>query len=155
MRGPVLPATDKPRAGPAMAPKSPRPALLPLLCLAAACLALSTADAQYDKFLKRHLDFPKSWAENDQLYCTTMMGKRSIRCQGKNTFVHASEAQLRAVCSSGLSHGQDARDSLGTFRLTFCTRLPKGPCLYRGSSTIARIRLVCHNGSPVQYVRRI
>ncbi|XP_053901051.1 ribonuclease-like [Malaclemys terrapin pileata] len=138
-----------------MALKAPRSALLPLLCLAASCLALSTADAQYDKFLKRHLDFPKSWAENDHQYCTTMMGRRSIRCQGKNTFVHANEAQLRAVCSSGTSHGRDTRDSLGTFRLTVCTRLPKGLCLYQGSSTTARIRLVCRNGSPVQYLRRI
>ncbi|KAG6922506.1 ribonuclease-like, partial [Chelydra serpentina] len=129
------------------APKAPRPALLSLLCLAAACLPFSTADAQYDKFLKQHLDFPKTWSENDDLYCTAMMGKRSIRCQGKNTFVHTSEAHLRAVCSSGTSHGRDSRDSLGTFRLIVCTRLPKGPCLYRGISTTARVHLVCHNGS--------
>lgn len=133
-----------------MAPQGSRLALLSLLCL-----PRCTANTPYDKFLKQHVDFPKSWAENEQRYCTTMMGRRSIRCQPRNTFLHASEAQLRAVCRSGASQGPDVRDSQGTFRLTVCTRRPKGPCLYQGSSTTARIRLACRDGSPVQYLRRL
>ncbi|XP_067388361.1 ribonuclease-like [Emydura macquarii macquarii] len=138
-----------------MAPQGPRLALALLLCLAAACLPLSTADAQHAAFLKRHLDFPKSGAENDGLYCTATMRQRSLRCRGRNTFLHTSEARLRAVCGGEPSHGTVTRESLAAFPLTVCTCLPKGPCLYRGISTTARVRLVCRDGRPVRYERRI
>nr|XP_014435815.1 ribonuclease-like [Pelodiscus sinensis] len=144
-----------------MAPQGSRLALLSLLCL-----PRSTANTPYDKFLKQHVDFPKSWAENElprglpqvvggERAALLHHHDRSSSCQPRNTFLHASEAQLRAVCRSGASQGPDVRDSQGTFRLTVCTRRPKGPCLYQGSSTTARIRLACRDGSPVQYLRRL
>ncbi|XP_067388331.1 ribonuclease-like [Emydura macquarii macquarii] len=142
-----------------MAPRGPRPApLLPLaLLLLAVGLAPLSHGASYQQFLTRHVDFPKTGAPNDRLYCDLLMQRRGLTrlsCTHHNTFVHAPAARLRAVCGPGGTHVRlNLYDSPEPFPVTTCRVRPgsrPGHCQYRATVGLSQVRLACVRRLPVR-----
>ncbi|KAL8176485.1 UNVERIFIED_CONTAM: hypothetical protein K2H54_035479 [Gekko kuhli] len=71
-----------------------------LLLVTAACLWLPGQGTTYQDFLKKHQDDPKTNLGRNSNYCKQMMRLRHMKCQWENTFIHASEEQLRSICHS-------------------------------------------------------
>ncbi|XP_067400690.1 ribonuclease-like [Emydura macquarii macquarii] len=143
-----------------MAPRGPRPVFFLLLVLLAAGLAQLSEGASYQQFLTRHVDFPKTGAPNDLIYCNTLMQRRGLTrpvCKSSNTFVHAPPAQLQAVChGAGRWYTRNLFDSNAAFPLTMCEVLPgslPGLCNYRATLFTRRIRVACHQRLPVHFDR--
>ncbi|CAM4550170.1 unnamed protein product [Lepidochelys kempii] len=143
-----------------MAQRGPHPTLL--LVLLAACLALARGETRYDKFLRQHIDYPKTAAPDTRTYCNQMMQRRGMTspvCKFTNTFIHDSAASITTICGSGgTPAGGNLRDSKASFALTTC-RLQGGsqrpPCNYNGGTSTQRIRIACDGGLPVHYDRAI
>ncbi|XP_075767954.1 ribonuclease-like [Pelodiscus sinensis] len=138
-----------------MAPGGPRPALLLPLALLAA-LALPSDSASYQQFLTHHVDFPKTEAPSERLYCARMMELRGLTrrfCRQRNVFLHAPAPQLRALCARGGAHvGRNLYDSPAPLGLTVCRALPgsrPGACRYRAAVGSGRVRVACAQGLPV------
>ncbi|CAM5096108.1 unnamed protein product [Natator depressus] len=94
----VNPVTDV-----AMGPRGPRPLLFLTLVLLAVCLAQLSEGATYRQFLTRQVDFPKTSASNDWLYCNCIMRRQGLTrpvCKPTNTFIHAPAGQVQAICSA-------------------------------------------------------
>ncbi|XP_067388334.1 ribonuclease-like [Emydura macquarii macquarii] len=143
-----------------MAPRGPRPVLILLLVLLAAGLAQLSEGASYRQFLTRHVDFPRTRAPTNQIYCNTLMQRRGLTrpvCKPTNTFVHAPPAQLQAVCHGGGKRlRKNLHNSITHFHLTACQLTsvsPLGRCVYQATLRIHRIRVACAQGLPVQLVR--
>ncbi|XP_067388287.1 ribonuclease-like [Emydura macquarii macquarii] len=143
-----------------MALAGPRPALLLLLLvvLLPCGLALGRRETRHEKFLRQHVDFPRSSAPDARRYCDLLMARRNLTadaCKPTNTFVHAPPAQVDAVCGPGGTPAtENYHDSNGPFPLTTC-RVTGGsqrpPCSYRGRTSTGRIRVACVGGMPVHY----
>lgn len=129
-----------------------------LLCmtLVLAALAGALSETRYEKFLRQHVDNPRTSTLAAHRYCETMLARRRVTgpgrpCKPSNTFVHAPAAQLVAACSQ-------APDSEGMYStpnalsLTAC-RLRGGdtrpPCNYRARQMQQHVRVACRDGVPV------
>ncbi|XP_005284274.2 ribonuclease-like [Chrysemys picta bellii] len=140
----------------AMAPRGPRPSLLLPLILLAATLAQLSEGANYQQFVRQHIDHPKTRAPNDRLYCNLLMQRRGLtrrRCKPTNTFIHAPAGQLRDICSSGgRPVSRNLYDSNRSFSVTTCRVLPgsrPGRCRYRAATGVTRVRVACVRRLPV------
>ncbi|KAG6920945.1 ribonuclease-like, partial [Chelydra serpentina] len=147
----VDPVTDK-----AMAPRGPRPTLLLPLILLAATLAQFSEGASYPKFVREHVDHPKTGAPNDRVYCNRLMQRRRMTwhlCKPTNTFIHAPKGQLRVICGrGGRPVGGNLYDSNRSFSVTTCRVLPgsRPPnCRYRAATGVTRVRVACVRRLPV------
>uniref|UniRef100_A0A8C8S089 Ribonuclease A-domain domain-containing protein n=1 Tax=Pelusios castaneus TaxID=367368 RepID=A0A8C8S089_9SAUR len=117
--------------------------------------------ATYQQFLTRHVDFPKTGAPNDRIYCNTLMQRRGLTrpvCKPTNTFIHAPANQLQAICRrAGRCRGRNLCDSNSAFRLTTCRVAPgsrPGRCNYRARVLTRRIRVACNRQRlPVHFHR--
>uniref|UniRef100_A0A8C0GXA9 Ribonuclease n=1 Tax=Chelonoidis abingdonii TaxID=106734 RepID=A0A8C0GXA9_CHEAB len=113
------------------------------------------------RFLRQHVDNPKTRARNDRSYCNMMMQRRGMArpCKHTNSFVHAPASQLQGVCGrAGRPVGRNLHDSNNRYRITICQlagRSTRPPCNYRGSSRTRRIRVACVRGLPVHYDRNL
>ncbi|CAM4656010.1 unnamed protein product, partial [Caretta caretta] len=87
-----------------MALRGPFPLLFLTLVLLATSLAQHRPSNRNQRFLRRHVDFPKTSAPNDQSYCNTMMQRWGLTrhfCKITNTFIHAQAPLLQAICILG------------------------------------------------------
>nr|XP_005311844.1 ribonuclease [Chrysemys picta bellii] len=136
--------------------------LILLLVWLATWLTLARGETRYEKFLRQHVDYPKSSAPDSRTYCNQMMQRRGMTsavCKFTNTFVHASATTITTVCGSGGTPASgDLRDSKASFALTTC-RLQGGsqtpPCNYNADTSTQRIRIACVGGVPVHYDKSI
>ncbi|XP_075773442.1 ribonuclease-like [Pelodiscus sinensis] len=137
---------------------APRGACLALaLALLAAGLALRIpARGRSRRFLREHVDFPRSRAPDAQRYCNALMARRNLTlpfCKPTHTFIHAPARQLRAVCAhAGTCHRRRCA-SRHAFPLTTCQALVgsrPARCSYRGWSCTRRVRLTCGHWGPVR-----
>lgn len=129
-----------------------------VLCmtLVLAALAGAVGETRYEKFLRQHVDNPRTSTLAAHRYCETMLARRRVTapgrpCKPSNTFVHAPAAVLVAACSQA----PDATRFQSTPRavsLTAC-RLRGGdtrpPCAYRARQLQHHVRVACQNGLPV------
>ncbi|TFJ99622.1 axin-1 [Platysternon megacephalum] len=139
-----------------MAPRGPHPTfLLPLILLAVGLAQLSEG-ASYEKFVRQHVDNPKTIARDDQIYCNLMMQRRGLTrtaCKPTNTFIDTPINQLRDICKyAGTPVGDKLYDSHWSFDVTVCRVLPgsyPGNCKYRAAIGNTRIRVGCEDWLPV------
>ncbi|XP_060110933.1 ribonuclease-like [Heteronotia binoei] len=128
-----------------------------LLLVAAVWLWLPCCEGKdYRGFLKRHQDNPKSNYGGNNNYCYNMMRRKGLKCAGSNTFIHASEEQLKSICNSRGQILKGITTSKTLFAITVCQRRRRGLrwrlCRYKGKSKIRRIRVICKKGLPVRYI---
>nr|XP_060636123.1 ribonuclease-like [Anolis sagrei ordinatus] len=142
-----------------MAQSAPWSALLLLLVLLGPMPALTQRESRHDKFLRQHVDFPKTNSELDaRRYCNLMMQRRGMTatvCKPSNTFIHGAHSEVDAICSNGGTYySENYYDSTTSFPITAC-RIAGGsqgpPCNYRGRITTQRVRVACINGEPVHF----
>ncbi|KAH0626315.1 hypothetical protein JD844_001227 [Phrynosoma platyrhinos] len=122
-------------------------------------LLLGTCRGQnWSSFQNKHIDFPKSSASNPNAYCNLMMMRRNLnpkRCKPLNTFVHASQSDIQAVCSrEGTRYKDNLYDSNREFPLTDCKNVggnPPNNCNYVGTPGTKKIRVACENNYPVHF----
>uniref|UniRef100_A0A8C3R4N6 Ribonuclease A-domain domain-containing protein n=1 Tax=Cyanoderma ruficeps TaxID=181631 RepID=A0A8C3R4N6_9PASS len=129
-----------------------------VLCvtLVLAALAGALGETRYDKFLRQHVDYPRTSTLATHRYCETMLARRRVTgsgrpCKPSNTFVHAPAAQLVAACYQ--APGSDGMHSTpSTMSVTAC-RLRGGntqpPCNYRARQMQQHVRVACRDGLPV------
>ncbi|XP_067400765.1 ribonuclease-like [Emydura macquarii macquarii] len=139
-----------------MAPRGPCPGLFLLLVLLAAGLAQLIPQDSYQKFLREHVDFPKTNATNAHRYCTTLVRRRGLPCNPTHTFIHAHPGQLNSICGSGgaCERRQYRCSSTAAYPLTTCLLARSsrpGRCLYRGRAQTRRIRVRCRQWRPVHF----
>uniref|UniRef100_A0A8D0BKB5 Ribonuclease A-domain domain-containing protein n=1 Tax=Salvator merianae TaxID=96440 RepID=A0A8D0BKB5_SALMN len=134
--------------------------LLLLVVLLGPWPAPAQRESRHDKFLRQHLDFPKTNRDWDaRRYCSLMMQRRGMTvdvCKPSNTFIHADHLAVHAICSTGGAyHSENYYDSSASFELTACRLVGGGsqrpPCNYRGKVSNQRIRVACLNGEPVHF----
>nr|XP_003223861.1 PREDICTED: ribonuclease-like [Anolis carolinensis] len=134
-------------------------ALLLLLVLLGPLPAFTQRESRHDKFLRQHVDFPKTNSELDaRRYCNLMMQRRGMTatiCKPSNTFIHGSHPDVDAICSDGGTYyTENYYDSSAYFPITAC-RIVGGsqspPCNYRGRTNTQRVRVACINGEPVHF----
>ncbi|XP_075773440.1 ribonuclease-like [Pelodiscus sinensis] len=143
-----------------MAPGGPRPALLLLLALLAAGRAQRVAPSvEFLRFVREHIDSPKSSPRPGQGYCEFMVRSLGLPCPASHTFLHVPPGRLRAVCSRAETCRQpwecDSRAPypLTTCRLLFAGHLPLR-CLYQERDQTRRLRLACNRlREPVRILR--
>lgn len=130
-----------------------------VLCttLVLAALAGALGETRYEKFLRQHVDYPRTPTLAAQRYCETMLARRRVTASGRpckpsNTFVHAPAADLVAACSQEPEPGTGFHSTAGALSLTAC-RLRGGdtrpPCAYRARQALHRVRVACSDGLPV------
>ncbi|KAH0626308.1 hypothetical protein JD844_001220 [Phrynosoma platyrhinos] len=122
--------------------------------------ALTQRESRHDKFLRQHIDFPKTSSELDaRRYCNLMMQRRGMTatfCKPSNTFIHAAHPDVHDICrNGGTYYNENYYDSNTPFSLTACRIIGGGsqspPCNYRGRVSTQRIRVACLNGEPVHF----
>ncbi|XP_015681179.1 ribonuclease pancreatic-like [Protobothrops mucrosquamatus] len=130
--------------------------LLQLLVLLGVLLVHYGEARTYRRFARRHIDHPKTGANNLDAYCNKMMRRRRMtrpRCKLSNTFIHAPPNSIIAVCGSGGTHFRDKLyDSWSSFPMTLCSNTGRFPrCKYNGRTLNQRVRLKCERGKPVHF----
>ncbi|KAJ7402331.1 Ribonuclease CL2 [Pitangus sulphuratus] len=129
-----------------------------VLCvtLVLAALAGAEGESRYEKFLRQHVDYPRTSTLAAHRYCETMLARRRVTAQGRpckpsNTFVHAPVRDLVAACSQAPDESgfQSTPTAMG---ITTC-RLRGGdtrtPCAYRARQLHHHVRVSCRDGLPV------
>uniref|UniRef100_A0A8C3SPE1 Ribonuclease A-domain domain-containing protein n=1 Tax=Chelydra serpentina TaxID=8475 RepID=A0A8C3SPE1_CHESE len=145
----------------AMALRGPCPLLfLTLVLLAAGLAQIIRPPDSYRKFVREHVDFPKSRPPKGQSYCDHIMRLLSQNmgvCKLTHTFIHAHASRLRTICTNGGRCNQyNECDSNAAYPVTTCWlgSPPRPPsCVYRGVPQICRIRVTCNWGLPVRFIR--
>ncbi|XP_054489884.1 ribonuclease CL2-like [Agelaius phoeniceus] len=129
-----------------------------VLCmtLVLAALAGAAGETRYEKFLRQHVDSPRTATLAAHRYCETMLARRQVTapgrpCKPSNTFVHAPAAELVAACSQ-VPDQTGFQSTPRALSLTMC-RLRGGdtrpPCAYRARQAQQHVRVACRDGLPV------
>ncbi|XP_064004712.1 ribonuclease CL2-like [Pogoniulus pusillus] len=128
------------------------------LCMALllAALAGTEGETRYQKFLRQHVDYPKTTSIAAHRYCEIMLMRKGVTvtgqpCKPTNTFVNAPSWRVVAACSqtpdaAGFYTTPTAL-SLTTCRLRGGNTRP--PCSYRAQQLQHHVRVACLNGLPV------
>ncbi|KAL2304982.1 hypothetical protein Nmel_006949, partial [Mimus melanotis] len=130
-----------------------------VLCmtLVLAALAGAVSETRYEKFLRQHVDNPRTSTLAAHRYCETMLARRRVTapgrpCKPSNTFVHAPTEDLVAACSQAPDPTTGFHSTLSAVSLTAC-RLRGGdtrpPCAYRARQVQHHVRMACRDGLPV------
>nr|XP_060639461.1 ribonuclease-like [Anolis sagrei ordinatus] len=138
------------------------PSLL-LLVFLAALVVVAEIDAskpspgvqeRYETFLRQHRHNTK---DVNNKYCNKMMrdrGMTSPNCKVKNSFIHASTEDIKAVCKDKGDPLETKRMSCAQFRVTTCN-LKAGsirrPCEYTQDKRPRYIVIACEEDHPVHY----
>ncbi|XP_054060004.1 ribonuclease CL2-like isoform X1 [Rissa tridactyla] len=128
------------------------------LCMALllATLAGAVGETRYDKFLRQHVDYPRTFTLAAHRYCETMLARRRVTAPGRpckptNTFVHAPARDLVAACSQ-MPDAEGFHSTPTAMGLTAC-RLRGGntrpPCTYQARQLQHHVRVSCVGGLPV------
>lgn len=133
-----------------------------VVLLVALC-ATPSADAQPAEVKARYLNFLDQhvYGSMNENQCDSVIGKRRItqgatnNCKETNTFILATQKQVRAVCQQGGTHKtRDLYESNQPFAVITC-RLTSGQtrphCQYRGQRSTRTITLGCDQTWPVHY----
>ncbi|XP_013806665.1 ribonuclease CL2-like [Apteryx mantelli] len=136
-----------------------RSSLWLMLALALALLvSVGAQETRYQKFLRQHVDYPRTPGLVGARYCNILLMRRAVNgpgrpCKPVNTFVHAPAKQLLSVCAQ---QPDGLHVTVGTLPVTAC-RLVGGnvrpPCTYRASQLNHRVQVACQNGRPVHLDR--
>uniref|UniRef100_A0A8C3S9X4 Ribonuclease A-domain domain-containing protein n=1 Tax=Chelydra serpentina TaxID=8475 RepID=A0A8C3S9X4_CHESE len=125
--------------------------LLPHILLAGSLGQFGETDS-YKKFMNQHFDYPKTSDTENKTYCNYMMSKRGMTydsCKHINTFIHAPESDIKAIChSKGIRDTGNIYNSTGNFRLTTCqlnTTNSSESCTYMEIEETSKIRVACDN----------
>ncbi|XP_015273522.1 PREDICTED: ribonuclease-like [Gekko japonicus] len=117
------------------------------------------SQATYQTFLREHVD-PMRIIINPHFYCQEKMkaqGLTSPTCTEKNTFIHASNIQVKTICGVGGMHSSNtSSDSLASYIITTCHSSggsPPDDCKYRGQGERRRIRVTCSRRVPVGIIK--
>ncbi|XP_050774019.1 ribonuclease-like [Gopherus flavomarginatus] len=141
-----------------MALRGPCPTFLLTLALLAACVALILGPGWSllnDIFRKNHVDFPKTITTTNNAYCNKMMWDRAMYLKYSNTFIHATENDIRRICTTdGLSTEPYWYKSKSPFSITTCT-FDSWRLSYNGIRASQKIVISCWNCLPVFYVKSI
>uniref|UniRef100_A0A8B9KGH3 Ribonuclease like 3 n=1 Tax=Astyanax mexicanus TaxID=7994 RepID=A0A8B9KGH3_ASTMX len=137
---------------------------LAVVLLVALC-ATPSADAQPAEVKARYLHFLNQhvFGGMNEKQCDSVIRKRGItqgdtnNCKETNTFILATQQQVRAVCQEGGTHKPNTRDlyeSTKPFPVITCSlqsgdRQPK--CKYRGQRSTRHITVGCAQTWPVHY----
>ncbi|XP_054850128.1 ribonuclease-like [Eublepharis macularius] len=150
---PLQTETKKNPHGPVMSPKSSHHWTFCLLLLVTTTfLPLICEGTEYDEFLRRHVDYPKSDFGNDNDYCKEMMHIRGMLCWRSNTFLHINDYDLQTLCSSSGYLVAEMRSSPIPFSVTICSRKGRKAhtsCTYKGKSIVKKIWVTCVKGLPI------
>ncbi|PKU45895.1 ribonuclease cl2-like [Limosa lapponica baueri] len=126
------------------------------MVLVLAALAGTVAETRYEKFLRQHVDHPRTSTLAAHRYCETMLARRRVTapgrpCKPSNTFVHAPAEELVAACSQTPDtagfHSTPTAMGLTACRLRGGDTRP--PCAYRARQLQHHVRVSCLNGLPV------
>uniref|UniRef100_A0A803SKJ8 Ribonuclease A-domain domain-containing protein n=1 Tax=Anolis carolinensis TaxID=28377 RepID=A0A803SKJ8_ANOCA len=138
------------------------PGLL-LLVFLAVLVSVSEIDAsrqppgvkeRYIHFLNQHRD---SNPKPGNTYCNKIMDIRGLtrpNCKEKNSFIHASDTAIKAVCGDRGEPYGTMRLSCDAFRVTTCNMKggsTRPPCDYRQDNRPRYIVIACEQGYPVHY----
>uniref|UniRef100_A0A663DZS3 Ribonuclease A-domain domain-containing protein n=1 Tax=Aquila chrysaetos chrysaetos TaxID=223781 RepID=A0A663DZS3_AQUCH len=68
------------------------------------CPLGAVGETRYEKFLRQHVDHPRTSVLAAHRYCETMLARRRVTapgrpCKPSNTFVHAPAEELLAACT--------------------------------------------------------
>ncbi|XP_077171573.1 angiogenin-2-like [Paroedura picta] len=134
------------QAQPSDGMQGPRNPAMPLLQKGSKALALiilvtslavtpvSPQNPHQEKFLRQHLDFPRTNVGPD--YCRVMMLRRGMTrpCKDTNSFVHLPRDELKAICTwaGGVHYRRALRISRAQVSVTTCKlqRAARGQCFY-------------------------
>ncbi|KAG6924138.1 hypothetical protein G0U57_018232, partial [Chelydra serpentina] len=136
--------------------------LLPHILLAGSLGQFGETDS-YKKFMNQHFDYPKTSDTENKTYCNYMMSKRGMTydsCKHINTFIHAPESDIKAIChSKGIRDTGNIYNSTENFRLTTCqlnTTNSSESCTYMEIEETSKIRVACDNRQlPVHFENRM
>ncbi|RLW09239.1 hypothetical protein DV515_00002634 [Chloebia gouldiae] len=130
-----------------------------VLCvtLVLAALAGAAGETRYEKFLRQHVDNPRTSTLAAHRYCETMLARRRVTaqdrpCKPSNTFVHAPAADLVAACSQAPDPDTGFHSTPSALSLTACRlrgRDTRPPCAYRARQAQQHVRVACRDGLPV------
>ncbi|OXB84058.1 UNVERIFIED_CONTAM: hypothetical protein H355_012176 [Colinus virginianus] len=129
-----------------------------MLCVALVLAAVAGAvgETRYEKFLRQHVDYPRTLGLMGHRYCGVMLARRQVTAPGRpckptNTLVHAPAEDLVATCTrpagSDGSHITSTRMDITTCRLR--GRDTRPPCNYRALQLHHYVRVSCLDGLPV------
>lgn len=142
-----------------MCPKLSFWLMLRLAVLLAAVLVQSS-EANYQRFARQHIEYPKTRAPNNNAYCNLLMRRRGMTsraCKPTNTVINSSPSSIQQVCRGGgrrVGRHGNIYESRRRFRIIECRGGGRPPnCQYRGRARTRRIQLGCVNGLPVHYQR--
>ncbi|XP_010134476.1 PREDICTED: ribonuclease CL2-like [Buceros rhinoceros silvestris] len=126
------------------------------MTLVLAALAGLVSCQNYQTFLQKHVDNPRTRVQRAQRYCDIMMQRRRVmvrgnHCKPLNTFVHAPARDLVAACNRRPNavgrHTTRRRLSLTNCRLLRGRNWPR--CTYRAQQVRRYVVVNCRNGKPV------
>ncbi|XP_060110931.1 ribonuclease-like [Heteronotia binoei] len=131
-----------------------------LLLVAAVWLWLPCCEGKrFRRFLRKHQDYPKSNYGDDNNYCNNVMPLKGMRCRRRNTFIHATQQQLRFICSPEGQIQNGITTSRAIFSITTCKRKRRGwfrrQCRYKGKSKTRKIQVLCRKGRPVRFLSHL
>ncbi|XP_061849579.1 ribonuclease CL2-like [Colius striatus] len=124
--------------------------------LVLAALSGALGESRYEKFLRQHVDYPRTPVLAAHRYCENMLARRGVTapgrpCKPSNTFVHASPEELSGACSAA-ADAAGLHSTAAALPLTAC-RLRGGdtrqPCAYRARQLQHHVRVACRDGLPV------
>ncbi|XP_069641179.1 ribonuclease CL2-like [Haliaeetus albicilla] len=124
--------------------------------LVLAVLAGAVGETRYEKFLRQHVDHPRTSVLTAHRYCETMLARRRVTapgrpCKPSNTFVHAPAEELLAACTQ-TPDAVGLRSTPTPMGLTACRlrgRDTRPPCAYRSWQLQHHVRVACLDGLPV------
>ncbi|XP_075768187.1 ribonuclease pancreatic-like [Pelodiscus sinensis] len=138
-----------------MASRGPRPLLLLLL---AACLVLASGhswDPLHKIFKLKHVDHPRTPADNDNAYCNKLMWGRGLFLKPSHTFIADSPAKINCVCKKGgVKMGPMKFKSIVTFDLTTCTK-NHWTFSFDGIRHRHHIVVLCLHGRPIKLLKYV
>uniref|UniRef100_W5UHP9 Ribonuclease-like 3 n=1 Tax=Ictalurus punctatus TaxID=7998 RepID=W5UHP9_ICTPU len=125
-----------------------------LVLLLVLCAALPAEAQNWAAFKKKHI-----YPSMDERRCTDTINDRGInsggRCKKMNSFILATESQVKAVCEKGgRPVGGNLYESNNPFLVVTCSLEPgSNPCKYNGPKSTRCITIACEKGFPVHYER--
>nr|P81476.1 RecName: Full=Ribonuclease CL2; Short=RNase CL2; AltName: Full=Poly C preferential ribonuclease [Gallus gallus]AAB28438.1 RNase CL2=poly C preferential ribonuclease [chickens, liver, Peptide, 121 aa] [Gallus gallus] len=113
-------------------------------------------ETRYEKFLRQHVDHPRTLGLMGHRYCAVMLARRQVTapgrpCKPSNTFVHAPAEDLVATCTRPADatgfHSTSTPMDITACRLRGGDTRP--PCNYRARQLHHHVRVSCLDGLPV------
>ncbi|XP_042327701.1 ribonuclease-like, partial [Sceloporus undulatus] len=119
------------------------------LLLAFAWMVMKETAAQsFQYFKQQHVDYPKTPAPNNHIYCRNIMNDRYQTYIRENIYIHASDTELEDICRpSGLPEDGEWQ-SITPLACTICSGVDSG---FFGISGKLNIILYCKDGVPTDY----